>query len=621
MTRYDWRTDSRSGLAVDARSGARLDPATGSTVENRNGLLVAHLKGIPYNRGLAHGRLLREEIVSSKIAPYFSRFLSQLYRSSAAAKVLPSFLRRLAGELLEWWYYAPLERLVLEETREELFGVADAAGLDRQEVLRAALAPDVMEHLAAGFLRGGKQALGNYYLGGCSAVYVRNTALRNRGPSLLARNLDFPGALVWKHPLVVFTHPEEEIEVMVRSDEGQFRKERKRKQPYVCIAAAGFPGFGLTGMSASGLAFGTFVCLSKNVSRSSLPTLDFNHYLFTRCESLEGLIRLLETEELSCASPHTALFADAVQAVSVEVDARESAARTMPISFDFHVQTNHFLNPRLKRREMEFALEREYTIGRLRLLQDAVEENYGRLDVQRLIDIISCNLDRLSGTTRLLGDFPGQALTLTSVVFEPQTGNFWVASGEPPAVCYNRYRGFNLHHEIAGDGGRRLPSYTRSAVPVLRGTRLSPVGERAKKSLRYLTLSQEELKRGRVRAAIRNLETACSLHFDPGFQYILGILYLLNYEAERALALFRKVEEGFAFPPVKADALLLWEGRCLDVLGRRAEARERYKAALRRGGLLPELRKELRRCLRRPFSLSRMPRTVEYYLMGPLSFG
>jgi hypothetical protein len=624
-----WETGSAGGISVDARGRTRIDPDTGSTVEQRNGLLIAHLRGTPYQRGLAHGKLLRREILDSGICPYFSGFLEQILRSSGLNRALPPPLGAWLSRLLEWWTYAPLERQLLPDTREELFGVADATELDRRDVVRGVLAPDVMNHLAAGFLRGGKQALGNYYLGGCSAAYVRKTALRGGAPALLARNMDFPGSFVWRHPLLLFAHPEEKIDVLSESPEEGLGWVENKKQPYLYITAAGFPGFGLTGMNASGIAMGTFVCLSKSVSRNEMPSLEFNHYLFTRCESLQGIIHVLEQNQLRSASPHTALFADAREAISVEVDARQNAVRTMPRSFDFHVQTNHFLNPRMKRREMEFPLEREYTIGRFRLLRDGIDENYGRLDVQRMIDLISCNLDLLSATTRLVGDFPAQAITLTSALFEPETGNFWVASGTPPGVCYNRYLGFNFAAELAGKAGERSErsersernaSYTRSGTPVLRGTRFAPVRQTAKKSLRYLVLSQEELKQGKVRGAIKSLEKAISLNPDPGFEYIRGILYLMDRRPGEALAIFRALKEKASFAPVKSSALLLWEGRSLDLLGLRREAKACYRSALRRTGLVPGLRGALRRSLRRRFRQAGMPRTIEYYLMGPLTF-
>ena len=617
-----WDRDHRSGLQIHPGTGARREPDTGSTLERRGGLSVLHLRGLPFQRGLAHGKLLRAEIASSHIAAYFSGFLRDLYRSTIVARSLPGTLRKRIGDLLEWWFHAPLERTALEETRLELAGIAEAMELDHREVLRAALAPDIMQHLAAGFLPGGKQALGNYYLGGCSAFYVRRTALQGNGSALLARNMDFPGALVWQHPTVIVTHPEEEIDMVEGSADEGFRRTRRRKEPYVYVSVAGFPGFGLTGMSASRIAFGTFVCLSKNTSRAQMPSLDFNHYLLTRATSLGGIVHLLQNEHLRSASPHAVLFADGREAVSVEVDGKRSVVRTMPLDFDVQIQTNHFLHPLMKRREMEFPLEREYTIGRFRLLRDAIEENYGRIDLQRAVDLISCNLDRYSGSTRLLGDFPAQPSTLTSVIFAPGSGDFWVADGTPPGVCYNTYRGFNLFDELAGRGGRtRLPAYRRSRIPVLRGTRfVPPVDAAARGSLRHLSLSQEELKRGKLTAALRELERASELHPDPGYDYLSGILYLMDGQAERALEIFRRLRASCPFPPVKAQALGLWEGRCLDVLGRRAEARLCYRRTMGEPGLVRNLRVALRHSLRRPFRLKSMPRTLEYYLLGPMQF-
>lgn len=238
----DWRYDSGRGIAIDTHTGARMDPATRSTLEKRNDFFILHLKGDPYQRGEAHGKLLKNEILYSNIAHYYGSFLFDLYRSSGFGKKIPGFAQRPIGEFLESWYYSPLEKKCLEETRAELCGIADATGLDRKEVLRSTLAPDIMEHLAAGFLKGGKEALGNYYLGGCSGGYARKTALKRNDPAMFAANMDFPGVLVWIHPTLIFSHPTEKIEVVVESPDGVFRKTSKEKQPYMYVSTAGFPG-------------------------------------------------------------------------------------------------------------------------------------------------------------------------------------------------------------------------------------------------------------------------------------------------------------------------------------------------------------------------------------------
>ena len=67
----DWHYDSGRGIAIDPHTGARMDPATRSTLEKRNGFLILHLKGDPYQRGEAHGKLLKNEILDSNIAHYY----------------------------------------------------------------------------------------------------------------------------------------------------------------------------------------------------------------------------------------------------------------------------------------------------------------------------------------------------------------------------------------------------------------------------------------------------------------------------------------------------------------------------------------------------------------------
>ena len=295
--------------------------------------------------------------------------------------------------------------------------------------------------------------------------------------------------------------------------------------------------------------------------------------------------------------------------------------REMSRGVDILVQTNHFLNPLMKKKEMEFPLERESTIGRFRLIKDALEAGYGELDRQKMIDIISCNLDRVTLKTALLGDFPAQPITLTSVLFEPETGNFWAAAGKPPAVCYHEYRGFNFFAEIKGKGrSARLPSYKRSHVPVFADMEFIPITDSMQKSLKYLSLSQEILKRGKVEKAIRTLEKAIELYPEPGYYYIKGILLLKNNRPEESLITIRSLEEHFDFPPVKKSLLPLWEGRCLDILGRREEASAAYKGGLRNSVLVPHVRKALKRSLRRPFSLARMPDIIDYCYLGPMEF-
>ena len=547
--------------------------------------------------------------------------LEKLYRSSDVFLKIPRFFKNTLEDILEWFFYTPLEKLFLEETRDELYGIADAVGFDREVALRGVAAPDLMEFLAASFLKGGKESLSNYYLGGCSGLYLRRSAIARRAKAMFARNMDFPGAVVWKYPAIIYSHPDEQIEVYVRGSSGEYRWVKEKKQDYMYVSTAGFPGFGLTGFNESGIAMGAFMCLSSNLSKKLPLMLDYNHYLFTRARSIEGIVELIRTHNLRTASPHTVVFADRENAVAVEVDSKRAVIRNVERDFDVLPQTNHFVAPIMKKKEFEFPLERENTIGRYRLLMNAVEENYGNIDIRRMIDIISSNLNLSSRTTHLLGgDFTSQIITLTSVVFEMETGNFWIAEGRPPGICYNSYRGFNFYDEIQKQESRRLPSYKRSSRPLIKGTKFIPVNDRMKRSMWYITISQEQLKMGKLKYAVRNVERARRLYDDPGYRYIYGILLMKASKYREAVETFSNLRNSFIFPPVKMSALLLWEARCYDLMGSRDRAVELYNLGLKDSTLVHHMKKAFQDGLKRPFNRERIPKSIDYYQMGPLEF-
>ncbi len=597
------------------------DPLTGSTWEHRNGFEILHLYGNPYERGSAHGRLLREKIRASRVAEYYGQFVDKLYQSSDFIQRIPRALRPALGRMMEWWYYAPLERLCMDETRAEIEGVADGAEIDPRLTLRGVLAPDVQEALAAGFLKSGKQSLGNYYLGGCSTAYARREACANQRRTYFTRNMDFPGVFTWRYPTIVFAHPTEHVETLVRDEGGSFIWQTKRKQPYMYITTAGFPGFGLTGMNASGVAMGTFVCLSQNVGGRSRLFLDYNHYLFTRAECVDGIEQIVRTERPTSVTPHTVVYAAADDALTIEVDSRQVSAKRLGPDFDILAQTNHYSNPRLKRREIEYPLLSENSIGRHRFVLDALQESYGRLDAQRMVDIASGNVDLAGKRSGLLGDFPAQPVTLTSVVFELGRGEFWLAGGVPPAVCYNIYYGFDFYDELRGGGSsRRLRSYSQSPQALFKEVDYRPVTDNMKESLRRVMLSQELLKQGKRKHAIRHLRAGIELHTDPGYRYILGILLLADGECDEALSIFESLDRPFLFPHVKESALRLWKARALSLLDRRPEALRVYRDLLADGNLAPQLRRAVRRELRGRFVSDRIPASFDYALLGPLLF-
>ncbi|MBI9099412.1 MAG: hypothetical protein JEY91_13090 [Spirochaetaceae bacterium] len=525
-------------------------------------------------------------------------------------------------ELIENYFYSPLENRFSEETLQELTGLSDATGIDRRIVLRALLAPDIMQLLISGFLRGGKKGSGNYFIGGCSGAYVKGSAVKTHGKALLARNLDFSGALVWKYPAIIYNHPTENIDVLKKSVEGIWYFENKIKQPYMYFSTAGFPGTGLTGINASGITMSTFVCISKDSTRKATPSLDYNHFLFTRIESMEALPLILKDSHMVSAAPHTVLFADKNQAVCLELSSKKTFFRKMTEGFDSLVQTNHFLNPQLKKNEIEFPLERESTIERYRYLRDAIELQYGRLDPGKMVDIISSNYNRAISQASLTGgEFPAQPNTLMSVVIEPESGNFWMAQGKPPGICFNTYKGFNFFNEMDDNSNKKYVfSIKRSRNSVFNPGVSQNVHQKGIKSLRYFLLSSEQFKIGRMDKSLQLLKQAIEMYKDPGYYYVLAILYLMNQAPEESLNIISIMKSEYRFSRIKESIIPLWEGRCYDLLGRRRESLECYRKGLNISGLQDEIKKVYLRSLKKTFSLKQMPKTLYFNYLGPMKF-
>jgi len=101
-------------------------------IEHHDGLRVVHLSGTPYELGLQHGRLLREEVRASvsRLLQYFRHFLK-----------FP-LVRLLA---VNWWLDSAWEKaqpFVAQDDLDELKGLAEGSGVPLRELYRLHAIPD-----------------------------------------------------------------------------------------------------------------------------------------------------------------------------------------------------------------------------------------------------------------------------------------------------------------------------------------------------------------------------------------------------------------------------------------------------------------------------------------------
>lgn len=194
-----------------------------SHMELSEGLRVIHLYGSSYERGLAHGQLLKPEI-NEMIARW------QREVEGTTGQEFDSVVRQFFTTTT----YLDTIKKQLPEILEEVRGIAASAGINYETML----AYQMSEELDALYGGGGAR---------CTALGIRPT---DSTPTLLAQNMD-PPLFLHGYPTVIHSIPD-------------------NKDPESLIFT--FPGFlGLAGLNSNGVAVTCTGISMLNHARAGLP--------------------------------------------------------------------------------------------------------------------------------------------------------------------------------------------------------------------------------------------------------------------------------------------------------------------------------------------------------------
>jgi tetratricopeptide (TPR) repeat protein len=214
-------------------------------------------------------------------------------------------------------------------------------------------------------------------------------------------------------------------------------------------------------------------------------------------------------------------------------------------------------------------------LGRYERIQHLMGEEYGRINPAAAAAFMGDHMDQVVGQERGTGAtlcFDGN---VTSAVFQPESGFFWVATGSEPA-CTNPYIGFDFDAEFRKTASRvqpkSLPGYSWKDDAHRKGL---------KEYMKALASHQEdpddiETIRGHVREALKA---------DPEeVLYSRVLARILVYEKAYAEALeLLEASRGLDQTQNETALLLLLSAQALDLLGRREEATERYRQVVELG--------------------------------------
>lgn len=363
-----------------------MKPLPNSLLIKEPGLQVVRLSGSPVEMGLAHGKMLANDI--KHLRREFLRYLAQI---SFTIGALPLYLTAC-------FFALRFKRFIPAPLWEELAAVATGAGVHVSFILFINVMDDLLNNIPR-----------------CSTFAV---ALENTQPHdfLLGRNLDYPlfAQVMCRFNTIFVLFPE-------------------TGQPLVSIAWPGYVGV-CTGMNVAKVALGQLTASTSDFSMAGVPSALRNRLALQHCLSpLEVVARIASLSgtigaNLIVASPREALL--------LEVSAHHRQVR-VPVD-GILTATNHYQSPGMQ--AFTGAAFRRPPLSPLDPF--CFSHDYSLLRDQRLQELLRTGALDVVKAQQILGDsVVANPCDVNSVVFDTAASELYVAQGlDTPVSQRGRFR-------------------------------------------------------------------------------------------------------------------------------------------------------------------------------------
>jgi tetratricopeptide (TPR) repeat protein len=395
---------------------------------------------------------------------------------------------------------------------------------------------------------------------GCTSALAWGEATRD-GKLLHGRNFDYQGVGSWdREQAVVFHRP-------------------KQGMPYVSVSAAGILFGGITAMSSAGLTLVVHQHMASRALRlGGTPIGIAGDRIMRHARSLDDARRMLDDDTPNGCWTYVIGSAREQSVLCYETSpGRRAALRVDDGSFGY---ANVYLDPELGRTEHHlYPAHWRNNLARLERARSLLAERRGEHDPGSIAAI----LGDLGGSACRFESGIAMLMTVASVVFRPDDGVFYVATGRAP-VSSREYVAFDLTREAA-----------RPELEPLAG---SCSGETEREAFdAYRDAYEAYFDHGDLRSARSRLARALELRPDQAlYHFVAGLLALLDSDPAAAeQALDAAIRMGHPVDE-RRSAFHLWRARARDLVARRSEALTDYRIA--RSATEPAVRDAAARGLR-----------------------
>jgi len=496
---------------------------------------VLDLVGTAYAMGFQHGCLLHDDIRRGVLSEY-----AQPLQEIPAFSKLPRWLQLLAQWYLDMRVYAPLERHAPQELLSELKGLADGAKLPYRDVFRANFLSDMKMVMLPSEVKRQKGLMNQ--LAECTSVVVSGSECKN-GHLLVGRNTDYVGGDRWCLQQVIL------------------RYQPSKGYSYVSITSAGMLKCN-SAMNQHGLVLGGHFMGFSGANSAGISFTFLEHLIMRSCRTVAEANELMQEQRVA-GSFAFALASPDEPSLLIEAGAHGIATHGM--TDDQMVVTNCAQTDKYRSLDLMSinGIMSANIQGRLKRAQTWLGEQSGKTTPADLAQLMGDRSDAFCGNERSCAATLGFKDNVTSVVFEPATLRYWVATGAAP-ICDNKYQSYHFHSKTHEPPLQPYQWQVPSRLTALR---------------RWLHMQQSSKKNDRSYCEI---ELQACVALDPGgprYRFELAQLHLENYRAAQALLALNPMQDD-ALSPSELSRLWLLRGLAHQQLSNSAEANDCFDIAL-----------------------------------------
>jgi len=388
-------------------------------MKRRGGIIILDVKGTPYEMGYQQGKLLKQDIITGTI-PKFSDPVgtNAEYRDKSEA------IKTIARLYVELTFFGPLEKAQPREYLAELKGIADGSGMDFRTVFKANFLSDFLMNQTPGMVN--KNI--NVVRPECSDVVVSGSATADRR-LIFGRNTDYSGLERWTdNQTIVLYEPN-----------GQNR--------YVNVATAGLIKCN-SAMNDKGIVIGgNFMGFSGAEAIGTSFTILENE-IMRRAGSLEEALDIVQNATRGGSFGFVLADGKTKEARIIEATQDHFGIRAM--EDDALYLTNFATTPAMQALDLaaKYNVMMRNVFGRYHRIETLVEAHRGDITPATVAEFMSDHVDAVLDQERGPGYTVCGVTNVTSMVFLPADGFFWVAIGGAPA-CKNDYIGFDFNAEFS----------------------------------------------------------------------------------------------------------------------------------------------------------------------------